>query len=85
MPLDVSKSPEGNKEREGETRQGIVSFLTRSVADVELVYLLCELVLLDGLGARNRKGKPPLKVLHLVHGAGGATTLGEEIDTRRES
>lgn len=45
--------------------------LTLSVADVELVYLLCELVLLNGLSPGNRKGETPLKVLHLVHGCWG--------------
>lgn len=42
--------------------------LTLNVLDVELGDLAREVVLLDGLGARNRERKPPLKVLHLVHG-----------------
>lgn len=42
--------------------------LTLSVLYVELVYLLSELILLNGLRAWNRKRKTPFKVLHLIHG-----------------
>lgn len=42
---------------------------TLNVLDAELGDLAREVVLLDGLGARNRERKAPLKVLHLVHGA----------------
>lgn len=42
---------------------------TLNVLDVELGDLAREVVLLDGLGARNRERKTPLEVLHLVHGA----------------
>lgn len=42
---------------------------TLYVLYVELVYLLGELILFNGLSAGNRKRKAPFKVLHLVHGA----------------
>ena len=57
--------------------------LTLSVLYVQLVYLLSELVLLNGLSARNRKRETPLKVLHLVHGV-EEQTLGEERDTETD-
>lgn len=50
--------------------------LTLSVLDVELVDLLSELILLNGLSARNRKREASFKVLHLVHGA-DEQNLGE--------
>lgn len=49
--------------------EGVNLKLTLSVPYVELVYLLSELILLNGLSARNRKREAPFKVLHLVHGA----------------
>lgn len=42
---------------------------TLYVLCVELVYLLGEVILFNGLSAGNRKRKTPFKVLHLVHGA----------------
>lgn len=51
---------------------------TLSVSDVELVDLLGELVLLDGLGARDGQRKTPLEVLHLVHDAVELSLPGEE-------
>lgn len=44
-------------------------YFTLRVPDVELIYLLREFVLLNGLSARNGKGEAPFEVLHLVHGA----------------
>lgn len=40
-----------------------------SVLTVEVVDLLGELVLINGLSARNRQREAPFKVLHLVHDA----------------
>ena len=51
--------------------------LTLRVPYVELVDLFGELILLDGLGARNRKRETPFEVLHLVHRV-EEQTLGEE-------
>lgn len=48
---------------------GKLFFFTLGVPNVELVYLLREFILLNGLSARNRKRETPFKVLHLVHGA----------------
>lgn len=56
--------------------------LTLCVPNVELVDLFGELILLDGLSARNRKRETPFEVLHLVHRV-EEQTLGEERDEER--
>ena len=56
--------------------------LTLRVPYVELVDLFSELILLDGLSARNRKRETPFEVLHLVHRV-EEQTLGEERDEGR--
>lgn len=56
---------------------------TLYVLYVEVVYLLGEVILFNGLSTGNRKRKTPFKVLHLVHGA-ERLTLGRERERERE-